>query len=372
MLKDAVAIVDIGAYSLTAMIGENGINNNFTIRAMVESEHDAFDGGVINEQSLYNALTSSLRSVANSAKARLDTVYVGVPSMFLNLITTGHRTFFNRKKRIREKDLKEFFDGACKGLYTGGYEIISRTGVCYYTDGGLRCEEILGMVTTSLSSYVSVYCGRNDFLSIVRDILATLKVTNVKFIPVPLAEGNLLFSNEERRSDQILLDVGYVSTGLTVLAGDGVLFEKSFDFGGAYVAAYLYKKYNIDYDVAERLGRKINLSIQGDVGDYVVLYGDSQYTYPVREVNEIARYVLDMIAENVDKALLNSKVRLPHNVAVSLTGGGISHIRGGAEYLSNRLEMPVNVVSPKIAYMAKPEDSSVLSVLNYALNKKMY
>lgn len=372
MLKDAVAIVDIGAYSLTAMIGENGINNNFTVRAMVEGVHDAFDGGRIDEQRLYNTLTSSLRSVASSAKARLDTVYIGVPSMFLTLINTEQRAFYNKKKRIREKDLKEFFDGACKGLYTGDYEIISRTGVCFFIDGGLKCEEVLGTVTTSLSSYVSVFCARRDFTETVRSILSTLKVSEVKFIPVPLAESNLLFSKEERKSVQILLDVGYVSTGLTVLSGDGALYERSFDFGGAYVAAYLYDKFDIDYDVAERIERKVNLSIHGDSGNYEILYGDSQYRYPVREVNEIARYVLDMIAENVDKALSNSRVRLPHNVSVSLTGGGISHIRGGAEYLASRIEIPVNVVSPKIAYMSKPEDSSVLSVLNYALNKKMY
>lgn len=372
MLKDAVAIVDIGAYSLTAMIGENGINGNFAVRAIVKRNHDAFDQNRIDERKLYTALSESVRIVSASAKARLDKIYVGVPSDFLTLINTEQRSFFNRKKRIREKDLKEFFDQAVKGLDTGDYEIITRSGVCYYLDGSLKVDDALGAVTSSLASYISVFCARKDFTDAVRKMLATLKITDVTFIPVPLAEGKLLFSKEERRATQILLDVGYMSTSLTVLSGDGALFKDSFPVGGGHVTAYLYDKFNVEFDVAERLKRKINLSIHGDSGNYVVLYGEGQYTFSTKEANEVTRTVLDQIAESFDKAIFSSRVRLPHNVGVSLTGGGISYIRGGAEYLSGRIEMPVTVVSPKTAYMSKPDDSSCLAVLNYALNQKIY
>ncbi len=109
-----------------------------------------------------------------------------------------------------------------------------------------------------------------------------------------------------------------------------------------------------------------------DVGNYVVLYGDEQYNFPVSSSNDVTRYVIDAIAEDFDKAILNSRVKLPHNVSVSITGGGISYIRGGAEYLSGRIEMPVNIVRPKTAYMSKPDDSSSLAVLNYALNHDMF
>lgn len=372
MLKDAVAVLDIGSYSLTAMIGENGINNNFTIRAIVKCVHDAFNEDGIDERNLYKAISDGIRSISSSAKARLDKVYVGVPSDFLSLLNVEQRTFFNRKKRVREKDLSDFYAQAVKNVDAGDYEIISKTSVCYYVDGNLRCDDVLGVATSSLSAYVSVYLARKDFTDILRKALQSLGINEVIFIPVPLAEGSLLFSREERRSVQILLDVGYQSTSLSVLSGDGALFQDSFSVGGGYVTAFLYERFKVEFDVAERLKRKINLSIHGDTGNYVVLYGEGQFTFSVKEANDVTRSVLDVIAEKFDKAILNSRVRLPHNVAVSLTGGGISYIRGGAEYLSSIIEMPINVVSPKIAYMSKPDDSSSLAVLNYALNHKLY
>lgn len=372
MLKDAVAVIDVGSYSLTALIGENGINNNFTIRAITRCVHDAFDGEKINERNLYDAVSKSLKSVSSSAKARLNKVYVGVPGEFLRLFNTEQRAFYNRKKRIRPKDITEFFDGACHGLDMGEYEIISRNGVCFFIDGGLRCDEVLGVRTSSLSSYVSVYGAMKDFTETVRKILNGLKIDEVVFIPATLAEGSLLFTKEERRTAQILLDVGYSSSQLTVLSGDGALFERAFSVGGGHITAYLYDKFQVDFEVAERLKRKINLSIHMDGGNYVVLYGDEQFNFPVSSSNDVARYVLDELAENFDRAILNSRVKLPHNVSVSLTGGGISYIRGGAEYLAGRIEMPVNVVCPKTAYMSKPDDSSSLAVLNYALNHNIY
>ena len=372
MLKDAVAVVDIGMYSLTALIGENGINNNFMIRAITQVDHEAFDETSINDGKLYGALESALKKVSTSAKARLDRIYVGVPGPFLRIFNTEQRTSFNRARRVRERDISDLFDGAQKSLDTGDYEIITRSGVCYYVDGNLPCDELLGVKTSLISSYVTLYGAQKRFTGLLRDMLRNLKISEVYFIPVPLAEGQLLFSKNERKQVQILLDVGYLSSTLSILAGDGTLFHKSFNVGGGYVTAYLYDKFNVDFEVAERLKRKVNLSILKDVGNYVVVYGEGQYTFPVGVTNDVTRSILDTIAENFDKALLNSRVKLPHDAVVSLTGGGITYIRGGAEYLGGRIEMPVNIVAPKIAYMSKPEDTSSLAVLNYALNQKFY
>ncbi len=373
MLKDAVAVIDLGSYSLTAIIGENGVNNNYIIRALFKQQHEAFDGRIIDEKRLYNAISDSLRTVTHSVKAKIDTVYVGIPGEFLRVDNVEQRTFFNRKKRIREKDLKEFYEGAtARHMPMGGEEVISKSGVCFYLDGNRRVDNPLGAVSTSLSGFVTIFTADGGLLTVLRKIFLSLGVKTVNFIPVPLAEGKLLFSDEERRSAQVLLDVGYLSTNLTVLSGDGALFHDSFQIGGGHVTAYLYDKLQIDFEVAERLKRKINLSIAANAGAYVVIYGEKQYTFNVSDVNEIARFVIDDIGEKFDRAILTSRVRLAHDTVVSLTGGGISYVRGCPEYFSGLIEMPVNVVAPKLAYMSKPDDSSALAVLNYALNEKLY
>ena len=106
MLKDAVAVIDLGSYSLTAIIGENGVNNNYIIRALFKQQHEAFDGRIIDEKRLYNAISDSLRTVTHSVKAKIDTVYVGIPGEFLRVDNVEQRTFFNRKKKDTRKGLE--------------------------------------------------------------------------------------------------------------------------------------------------------------------------------------------------------------------------------------------------------------------------
>ncbi len=372
MLKDAVAVIDLGSFKLTALIGENGINNNFTIRSISQIEHDAFDDGNLNENKLYAAMSESLKTISSAAKARLDRVFIGLAGEFVRITNKEHNAYFNRRRKIRAKDLTDFYDGAAKSLVLGDYEVISREPVCLYTDGNMPVENPVGAVSASLWGYVTFVAAKSTLLNSIRKIAMALGVKEVIFIPVPIAEGRLLFSQEERRATQILVDIGYLTTSLTVLTGGGALYQSDFPIGGGYITAHLYNELEIDFDVAEKLKRKINLNIVGNTGNYDVVYGDTQYSFPVKKVNEIGKFVIDEIAEQFDKAVLSSRVKLPHNLAVSLTGGGISYLRGGSDYLSSRIEMPVNIICPKIAYQSKPDDSSVLSVLNYALNEKAF
>lgn len=374
MLKDAVAVIDFGTYKLTAMIGENGINKNFLIRAVTTVTHDAIDSeNNINEDALYTAISDALKSVSSIAKAHLDRIYVGIPGYFLRSYNTDEKLFFNRRKKIRARDLTELYDKAVARFVKTNFSVISRSGVKYSIDGNIDVDNPVGMVSSSLSATVTLFAMWGKLKTMLDKIFSTLSVGEVIYIPAPLAEARLLFDAQERRTMRILFDVGYISSSLTLIQGDGAVFHRPFRIGGGDITFALYRKYNgdIDFDICERAKRKINLSLADDSGKYVVVYGDGpQYDFPVREANNLARGVIDAICEAFDRAIADSNVDISPYISVSLTGGGICYIRGAAEYLSKDIEMGVNIVTPKIAYMSKPDNTSGLSVLNYALNEE--
>ena len=57
------------------------------------------------------------------------------------------------------------------------------------------------------------------------------------------------------------------------------------------------------------------------------------------------------------------------NAPIALTGGGVAYMRGAKEYLSSRLEMPIQLLTPQIPFMNKPDESALLSLLNEALER---
>ena len=370
MLKDAVAVFDIGSSKVTGLIGENGVNKNFIIRAISEVKHEGFyDGALDDPQSLVFALKSAFKSVADTAKARIDEIFVGVPGDFCVTENRQHRVYYNRRKRLKKRDIDEFLTEAGGTVAKNDYEVIDRRGVMYYLDGERRVETLLKEVTSSINGYVTFFLAEKGFLNVVRSAFSALGVKKITFVPTAIAESLFLFSSSERFSYVLLLDSGYTTSTFSVCYGGGLLYHKSFPIGGGHLTAYLYERLNVSFELAERIKRRLNLSVpEVAEGAYEITWGDEILSFTQKDCNDIARSVIGDIAEQVDKAMAESRVKLPHNLAVYLTGGGISYIRGGKEKLGEYIEMPVNVICPPIAYMAKPDDSSKLALLNYALN----
>ena len=79
---------------------------------------------------------------------------------------------------------------------------------------------------------------------------------------------------------------------------------------------------------------------------------------------------VDLICEVVNKCLELCDDRSLDYKPILLTGEGISHIRGVREHLAARLNRVVEIVSPNLPYYNKAARSSLLSLLNMALDSK--
>ena len=168
-----------------------------------------------------------------------------------------------------------------------------------------------------------------------------------------------------------MLDVGYITTDFSIIYGGGLLYTASTMTGGGFISAGLCELLNIDFPLAERLKRRINLSLPYDSdGIYELNWGEELYSFSQKKCNACVRNVLNDLVEFVDKAIVESRVKLPRDAVIYLTGGGLSYIRGGKEYLFSGVEMPVYVTEPQLVYMSKPDETSKIALLNFALNKR--
>ena len=375
MLKDTVAVIDVGTSKITGLIGENGVNNNYVIRAHSEFPTFALGGAageVESPEDLRRAILNVLSAMESSARAKINKIYFSVPGDFLSIRNCSLQMYLNRARKLRPRDVEDYLNSAKKPLAVPNYELIAESGVQYFLDGQKKVTRLTGNVTASINGLTTFYFAKQSFTKTVRAALSAAGVKDVEFVPVPLAEALLLFSEDDRFSFEILVDVGSSVTNMSVVYGGGILYNASFDIGGGYISGYLMQRLNLpSYELAEKIKRKLNLTIPADFnGIYEVTDGDEMYRFSQRSCNEVAEYVLSELAEMMDKALKESNVRLPGGLNISLTGGGITYVRGAKEFLFNAVEIPINVVCPKTSYMAKPEETSKIAVLNYALNYK--
>ena len=165
---------------------------------------------------------------------------------------------------------------------------------------------------------------------------------------------------------------------MLVTYGTGLLYQKAFSYGGGYITADLMRIVDADrpiddsikFEIAERLKRKINLGYDIKTeGYYQLTVNDEDFLLPLQKSNVTVRFGLDQLSELIDGVMRDCPLDLTINAPIALTGGGVAYMRGAKEYLSSRLEMPIQLLTPQIPFMNKPDESALLSLLNEALER---
>jgi len=369
MQKKQVAIIDVGSSKITAVVGERGRNKTFVIKGRYSLEYDGYENGVFFD---VENVKQTMFSVADSiikASHNIDTVFVGVPGDFTLVIVKESQISFSKKKKIEEADVDALFDAAFM-LSSSKYTLINRSAVVYELGDFRRLAYPVGATSEVLKGKLSFIVCTNYFIEAIKPALQTAGFSKVECVSSALAQALYLIEPETRDRIALIADIGYISTTLTLIQGDGILYQKSFAYGGGYVTAAIVEKFSVGFDVAEKIKRKVNLSCVTSSNGYDLIDGENGEYYSTDEVKKTVLKSLEGLCEGIADSLDNSGYIIPEYVPLMVTGGGISYIRGAKEHVSNRLGMSVEIIAPKVPLMDKPTESTVLSLMDLALEQR--
>ena len=367
MQKKQVAVIDIGSSKVTAVIGERGVNKTFVIKAKYSFEYDGFEAGVFFDvKRLKQILYSAINCFNKGASNKIDTVYVGVPGEFTKIYVRDAQLTFSKKRKIVEEDMNALFDGAYTSPLSN-YTLITRSAIVYELDDFRRMANPIGAVSEILCGRLSFILCSNYFIEVVKNTILEIGVNNVECVSSALAETLYLVNPEIRDKIVIYLNVGYISTTLSIVQGDGLLYQSSFPFGGGYLTAALVERFTLPFSVAEKLKRKINLCTASSEEE--MIEADDGETYSLEEIILTIKTSLDSLCDNINQAFEKSGYAIPEHLSFLVTGGGITYVRGAKEYVSQRLNRQIEVVAPKVPLMDKPSNSTLLSLLDLALEQ---
>jgi len=248
------------------------------------------------------------------------------------------------------------------------YTLINRSAIVYELDDARRVANPIGINSEILKGKLSFVLCSNYFIDAVKSTLKSAGIINLECVSRSLAEALYLIDPEKRDRIAVLVDVGYISTTFSIIQGDGILYQNSFDYGGGYVTAALMKEFDLSFEEAEKIKAQANLA-QISTSSYDVIEGDSGKHYSLEQIKKAIKTSLDDLCENLSLSIESSGYVLPEYVSLMITGGGITHIRGAKEHVSSRLDTIVEIVVPQVPLLDEPEQSSTLSLLDLALDQ---
>ena len=370
MLRNDVAILDIGSSSLTVVVGARGVNNTFNIKAKGEADYAGFQNGEFLEpEEVKMAVGLALSNAEIEYGNKIDQVYVGVPGEFTYVIPKDVAINFNRKRKIGENEIKGLYRAGNTFKNNATHSCINQSPVYFTLDDGRRFINPYGSVTSILKGFVSYVMAENNFIDFFDSILNSLSVRCNGFISSSLAEMLYLFDPSVRDRYAILVDCGYITTSVMLGRGDALLYLSSFSLGGGYITGDLAECLKISFAEAESLKRKVVLTWDAGENDtYDVAGREFISPYSAIATNEIVEDRLNMIANYITKSLSMCNFEFPEYTPVYLTGGGLNYLKGAKEMLSRKLGRKVEFIAPNLPHMSRPDYSSEFGMLDAVLS----
>lgn len=372
MARADAAILDFGSEKITVLVGERGVNNSINLLGTGEAPYGGFaDGEFLQPELLPEAIAFAINNAETNSRRVIKQLFVGIPGEFTTAVVKDANINFPKKRKVTDFDVDELFEiGAQNYLERQDYEIVNQGAVYFQTDDNRRIVAPEGLLTTKLSGKLSYILGEKSFITLIGGALTGMGISDLEFVSSVMAEVLYLFEPEKRDQYVMLLDMGYITSTLALARGDGIITMHSFSVGGGHITGDIAQVLEVSFPEAEALKRKVILSLEaGEEDTYQINTKNGPKDFPAGTVNEIVEARLMMISDIIGKILIGNNTDYPQYIPLHLTGGGLSYMKGGKEFLSKQLGKPIELVASKQPMLNRPYMSSSLGMLDMAINQ---
>ncbi len=364
--KDIV-VLDVTSRLISAIVGVKKAQSVFGIKSVVEKSHPGYEDGVFYDlaqtvRTVEEVLSEAMRNT-NSHSRRL---FIGVPAEFVTVVSKNVSLKFDRRRRIVDDDIDYLF---AKGndFADSAFALINTSAVYYAMDGDDKLySDIRGFYADGIEACVSYMLAERTFIDTLDAIAKDLGFKDIRYVATNWAECVTLLESNQRESAFVLVDIGYLSSSVSLAQGEGVLDMKSFSVGGGHIAGDICEALEIPFDLAEEAKRSVDINLKYDNDAMLVSqYDEDGNLYEVKscEAAQIAKGRLDLIAALLKGIIDGFGSAVPSYMPVYLTGEGIASMRGAIKYLSEKVGKELEIVMPKLPGFVKPEDSSKTSLM---------
>jgi len=362
----SVSVIDVGSGKITGFVASQVAGDDFNVVAKAEVQCSTFyDGRWIDEESVIQSISSVLKQLAERSESKLSKVYVGVPGEFVAVATKEAEVNYPTPKKLVGENVNEVFNNV-ENFSANGFSAISRSSIYFVLDDEKKVIDPVGEMASKLSGLISFIFVEDSFKRVVSKALANCGISEFDFVSQNLAQALYLIQPSIRDGYAVLVDCGFVTTNVSVVLGDGVLYSKSFSVGSAQMADDIAQVYGIEHDVADYLLSQVHLNLEYSDADCIVA---DEKSFSSSTTNEIVRCRVEDIAERIKECLDACPHTIPKNAPVFITGGTFAYLKGGINALAKGLEKAVYPAPINSPQYDKQEYTSAYGLISIALSQ---
>ncbi len=367
-MKTTAAAIDFGTSKIVTIMAESGDYHRCSILGSGTAAYDGYsdDGRWNTPDQISDAIKEAVSQMEAEAHRAVTEIYVGVPGECTRVYIREAQLDIGPEGRVTLGDAGDILEKVVAQLNANPGSVLSYSPAYYQVDDGEPTMTPVGVRGRTLSAKVSVITASLDFMDDVELRLRDMGIKVKGFMAPAMGEAVLLMPPEERDRTVAMADVGYLHTELMVMQGDALVDYRVIPVGGGHIAADLAYGLEIPFKTAESVKRAFTFDGTGDIelGD-----GNGAQHFERAFTTEIITARVDELADMIREALEGTAVKPDANAPLYLTGGGVSMMRGGREYMAKALKRNIKIPSARAGKLNSPPYASALGLIDMVFDK---
>ena len=369
MSKTQIAAIEFGTSKIVTIIAQNGGIDRLEFLGTGTVPYDGFQDGDWNTPGqMIQRVRDSIAAAELEANQKIKEIYVGVPGAYIH-VCAAEAEIELREEGVTEEDLDLVQDAAAEQLRIAemGGLVLHRSPAWFQVDDGKKTVEPSGhgKVLRACTSFV---VADPQFIDDVKEILGALDITILGFLSPTLGESLLLLSIDDRDRVSMLIDCGYLSTEVSIIHGEAIVYHAMLPMGGGQITADLAHQLRIPMRAAEQIKRSYVFNPdefdENAFAEAIDARG-RRLTFPREVVSQCIERSMNELCDMIDMTIKNDATEyIGTRSQIYLTGGGIGLMRGARDYLAEKIGNPVKATAPKTAKMNSPVYSAALGLLD--------
>lgn len=363
-MRTKKAVLDIGSDVITLVVQDDQYSNHFIFQS--STPYSGFqDGEFLDVEELFHAIGGLIRECKEGAFCEPEQFLIGVPGEFTTVLLKNVEMFFASEHKVTAADLDQLpYEGNTYDKHPI-YQTVNASPIHYVLDDGTVTLHPTGSIVQKLLGYMSYVLAERKFINLF-DQIAEANGVDFVYTSGLLSEMMYVVPTEARDKGVILVDSGYISTGVAYGKGDGLMYSVGISEGIGNIAGDLTFCKKIPFERTLNITEKLNFNLKyTDEDKYTVIDEKTKecHSYSVSEINDIAVCRVEDIASNIQRALDFCPKKIPEDAAVFLTGCGIANLVGAKDILARVLHRNVNILRPDCLQFNKPKHSALVGLL---------
>ena len=371
-IGDIIVGIDIGTSKVSVVVGE--VNNFNQIEIISNTSHKC-NGikktKIIDEDDIALAINKVIIEAETDTDLKIHSAYVTIPGKYITIVQNSvAKEAKDKYAGISTKDVASAIMQVKDVEVPEGKTIIDIVTDKFILEDGKITNDPVGNLSSNFTLNAQIILADKEYVRQIVNIFRKAGIEVDGFVPISLAERNVMLDSNEMNDNIMLLDIGAGNTDIGIFEGNGFIYTNTIPLGGDSITSDVALVLNIEEEEADRLKKQYGLAMKSfiDNDNEIILntYRGESKTKAIKssELIEIIEARIEEIFSLVNKDIINKGIKQRINNVV-LTGQGIANINKSDVAGKVILNIPVKISTGRLISTVRPEYRTAYSLVRY-------